>query len=134
MNKYKQRFKPISERFFDYVNKSDGCWEWIGGKNDLGYGRFRVGYETRQAHRVSWVLHIGKIPRNLFVLHRCDNPSCVNPDHLFLGTAQHNSDDKFQKGRDRVHIGSEKRLSKLHENDIPTIRSMVKITTQARVA
>ena len=76
-----------------------GCWYWKGGAYPNGYGR--VGYNGREicAHRLSWIIHCGEIPDGLWVLHRCDVPLCVNPNHLFLGTHLDNESDKVSKGR-----------------------------------
>lgn len=75
------------------------CWWWVGVANKAGYGRIKRGGKQLYAHRVSHELHIGPIPEGMMVLHRCDNPCCVNPDHLFLGTHQDNMDDRAAKGR-----------------------------------
>ena len=71
------------------------CWIWIAGKYSTGYGQ----HGNYRAHRYSWNLYYGEIPVGVFVLHRCDNPACVNPKHLFLGTHQDNMDDMNAKGR-----------------------------------
>jgi hypothetical protein len=78
---------------------NSGCWLWDGGQNQHGYGRFNVDGKNDKAHRASWRLHKGQIPAGLFVLHRCDIPCCVNPDHLFLGTHLDNTLDRMAKGR-----------------------------------
>ena len=70
--------------FWSKVSKTASCWNWIGNKRRGGYGRFLVGYKSVVAHRFSWVLHNGEIPKRMLVLHKCDNPSCVNPLHLEL--------------------------------------------------
>lgn len=86
----------LASRFWPKVRKADGCWEWLGSKNSRGYGRI---YGGGFAHRVAWTQAIGAIPNGMFVCHRCDNPSCVNPDHLFLGTQRDNMRDCKAKGR-----------------------------------
>jgi HNH endonuclease len=75
------------------------CWEWIGTKNEYGYGIKTVNNKAVRAHRLSWEIHNGAIPKNLCVCHKCDNPGCVRPDHLFLGTKKDNNRDKGNKGR-----------------------------------
>lgn len=93
-----KKWPPLKDRFFSRVHKTDGCWIFTGSKDSCGYGLLRNGNCSR-AHRVSWEIHFGEIPKHLSVLHVCDNPPCVRPDHLFLGTAKENSDDKIKKGR-----------------------------------
>lgn len=115
---------PAKERFLAYVSKSDGCWEWQGSTGKFGYGWFWFQGGPKESHRVSWQLHIGEIPPRMFVLHRCDNPPCVRPDHLFLGDHRANSDDMIAKGR-AVHFkGSALPTAKLHEDIIPAIRRL----------
>ena len=76
-----------------------GCWLWEGGVNPMGYGKTSMGKKTITAHRASYEVFVGKVPDGLFVLHRCDVPSCVNPSHLFLGTQADNINDKVNKQR-----------------------------------
>jgi hypothetical protein len=85
--------------FWNKVNKTSGCWLWTAGKHEKGYGTFWVSKKCWKAHRYAWHLKHGKIPSGLCVLHKCDNPPCVNPDHLFLGTVLENNIDMFKKGR-----------------------------------
>ena len=77
----------------------DLCWIWQRGKDKFGYGRFKFGESTQYANRIAWQLTYGEIPSGLKVLHTCDNPSCINPKHLFLGTTLDNNRDRAIKGR-----------------------------------
>jgi hypothetical protein len=100
------------------------CWEWVAARNALGYGVCgQLGQQS--AHRASWVLHHGQIPVGAHVLHRCDNPSCVRPDHLFLGTHQENMTDMRVKGRARGkdQDGESHATHKLTEEQVREIRS-----------
>ena len=96
----------VAATFWARVDKTDTCWLWTGRTDRKGYGR--VGYHSRGnvgAHRVAWALtHGGELPA-AWVLHRCDNPPCVNPAHLFLGDATANNRDRQQKGRTRGWAG-----------------------------
>lgn len=122
--------EPPEERFWTNVVKcDDGCWRWTGSKTDKGYGRIGINGKTVKAHRYSYEIHhpITK-PMNeneLVILHRCDNPACVNPAHLRLGTQQDNIDDKMIKGRGRWNCskGEQNGKSKLNETQIIEIRN-----------
>lgn len=82
-----------------YVTSPTGCWEYTGGIDRCGYGKFAVGKRRLGAHKVSYVLHRGSIDPGLVVMHTCDNPTCINPDHLQLGTVRDNVHDCIAKGR-----------------------------------
>lgn len=96
--------RSLEERFWDHILIGETCWAWTGGKDSFGYGKLWRGLgKTGRAlaHRVSWELFYGPIPPGLQVLHRCDNPFCVCPGHLFLGTQKDNMVDMVFKGRGR---------------------------------
>lgn len=98
------RGKTQLERFkMQYRILASGCWEWVGGKDQDGYGSFRgehLGQRFMRAHRWSFAYHNNTaIPAGMHVCHKCDNPSCVNPEHLWLGTGLQNQQDKWSKGR-----------------------------------
>lgn len=91
------KYKPFNERFV--INEITGCHEWTGAKLYSGYGVIRHKGKSTGAHRVAWEMKNGPIPQGMFVCHKCDNPKCVNPDHLFIGTVRDNTKDMMQKGR-----------------------------------
>lgn len=108
------------KRFWSKVDMADGCWEWVAGKTPRGYGKFRLLDGHIGAHRYCWEITNGPIPDGLFVCHRCDNPPCVNPEHLFLGTSQDNIDDMVEKGRS-LH-GERNHAAKLTPKQVNEIR------------
>jgi hypothetical protein len=91
----------VPDRFWSKVEKSDTCWAWLGGHTQTGYGTFSVnGRVRRLAHRFSWAMHTGHDPpADMDVCHRCDNPACVRPSHLFVGTRKANMRDSLDKNR-----------------------------------
>lgn len=117
----------VEQRFWKYVQKSDGCWAWTGTADGSGRGRLNINVSYKRcvpdlAARISWKISKGPIPDKLFVLHRCDNPNCVNPDHLFLGTQLDNIKDMVAKGR--VATGERRNSAKLTDEEVCRIRSL----------
>lgn len=106
-----------------YVLSPSGCWEWSLYRDKKGYGRMSEHMGEVLTHRISYLHHVGPIPNGLHVLHRCDNPCCINPNHLFLGTNLDNSNDKIAKGRARGAVGAKNCKAKLSEEDIVKIRN-----------
>ncbi len=100
------------------------CWIWIGAKRN-GYGRFRVDGKHVSAHRFSYEMYINKIPDGMSVLHECDNPPCVNPDHLFTGTYADNNKDRDKKGRFTVLRGSDNGKAKLTDAKVRSIKRLL---------
>ena len=102
------------------IKGPDDCWEWKRGCFNHGYGAFRYENKTQQAHRFAWEQVNGLIPEEMFVCHSCDNPICVNPLHLFLGTPKNNMDDMVRKGRSSR--GMKRHTAKLNEKIVLEIR------------
>ncbi len=111
------------DRFWSKVNKLnelDACWEWTAGSDDYGYGMFWLDGGIVRVHRVSYLITHGIIPPHMDVCHTCDNPSCVRPDHLFLGTRKDNLQDAVQKGR--MSVGERNGRAKLTAAQVKEIR------------
>jgi len=123
--------RPYQERFWQFVHKTNKCWNWVGAKDTNGYGRFVAPPgiagtgRVAMAHRISWVIHHGSIPTGLSVLHKCDNPPCVNPQHLFSGTLKDNSQDMLHKGR--AAVGMRHALTKIDTKAVKEIRRLHKL-------
>lgn len=117
---------PVEERFWRFVSKTDGCWEWIGKSlSSKGYGTISTGGSGSKkllAHRLSYEIHHGPIPDGLVVMHSCDNPACVNPEHLSVGTQSQNIKDMFARGRQPIvpphKFGEDHKRSKLSEASV----------------
>ncbi len=110
--------KSVAERFWQRVLKTPTCWEWLGGvTGSARHGRFKIGQRTHATHRWSWEVHNGSSPGEMNVLHTCDVGWCVNPEHLYLGTAQDNVDDQHERMRVRFP-GAPSKISQADVADI----------------
>ena len=105
------------------VKQPSGCWEFKGAKDINGYGRIWTGEQTHLVHRVSWEINIGPIPVGKLICHRCDNPSCINPEHLFIGDYTDNTQDMMQKGRRLSTRGEDSPTAKFTEADVSYIKA-----------
>lgn len=146
--------EPITDkykaRFYSKINPPNvaGCMEWKAGRNIKGYGMFSVRYNNYASHRIAWFLVNGQIPSGMIVCHKCDNPSCCNPEHLFLGTFLDNNRDRAVKGRSYIPPPGERSeqmkvaaargenngAAKLTQDDITRIRSLKNSLPQSEIA
>ena len=119
-------------RFWNKVEKSDSgsCWEWKAAVLAGGYGQFFYEGKQQKAHRVSWIIANGEIPKGMVICHKCDNRRCVNPAHLFLGTQRDNVRDMMGKGRNnfisgwKPLLGSRNPMAKIAEHQVHEIREL----------
>lgn len=117
------------EFFWTRVQETDDCWLWVGNINDTGYGRLEIRNQLYRANRISYRLAYGPFDWTLQVLHKCDNPVCVRPDHLFLGTDEDNQKDAVSKGRHMFQNyshhrrrGVEQHLARINDDIVRKIR------------
>lgn len=142
----------IIERFISKLHKSNNCWLWLASKNTDGYGQFKINNKKHLAHRVSYEIYSGDITCGLMVLHSCDNPSCVNPKHLRLGTSKENTKDMItrnRKGSNKKRINpniackirkmyssgnySQRQLANIFNTSPTNVRNIIKFNTWKRV-
>ncbi|GAA3882836.1 HNH endonuclease [Haloarcula argentinensis] len=132
--------KKVSGRFWSKVDKGDAedCWEWQAARSDSGfgngrgYGQFKFDGSMRNAHRIAYALENGD-PEGELVLHKCDNPGCVNPSHLYLGDQSDNVQDMFERGR-KSHSGDDNPPSKLQRSDVVEIKHRLSDETHSSIA
>jgi hypothetical protein len=117
--------EKLEEVFGGKVRYAGNCWEWTGTRNQKGYGQIASGGCKGMAHRIAWTLANGPIPDGLCVLHRCDNPPCINPAHLWLGTVADNNLDKKIKGRGRGKCSDMTHCSRGHPYDPENVYTCV---------
>lgn len=116
--------KGLAARLEIYAHKTESCWIWTGPRNRSGYGVTGVRGIPSLAHRLLWEMLNGEIPPGMFICHRCDIPSCINPKHLFLGTPKDNSQDMVRKNRVSRPIGELHPQAKIKNRDVRKIRSL----------
>lgn len=123
--------QSLQTRFLDKILVDDGCWRWVGCTNDPrnapgGYGRFGIEGKNELAHRVSYSIFVAPVPKGLCVCHHCDNPSCVKPAHLFIGTHEENMADCSSKKRLGERRGERNGRAKLTASDVLIIRGLLR--------
>jgi hypothetical protein len=113
--------EPLEKKFWRYVEKTSSCWMWKGYTDKDGYGTIKNGHTTLRAHRVSFKIHHGQIDENKLILHTCNNPSCVNPAHLYQGDQYDNMKDRIDSGN--YLFGENHFNAKVPDSDVLKIRN-----------
>ena len=121
------------DRYRSRIHKTTSCWEWTGSKDKCGYGVIKLWQRNLKAHRVAYEIATGVNPEGSCVLHRCDSPACVNPDHLFLGTPGDNARDRSKKGRTGDIRGEKNGRAKLSVEQVAEIRRLYQETGISKV-
>lgn len=125
------KWKRLTEKYFDVntLKTAKGCWDWLGYRQSGGYGQTYMEGVRWTLHRLSWHFFMGEIPEGALVLHKCDRPCCINPEHLFLGSHKDNMHDCMSKGRHsfgfrkgHTYSSNKKRLRKLDDDSVRAIR------------
>ena len=126
----------MATHFWTFVDRSDkdGCWLWNGSERSSGYGQFWANGKPVSAHRYSWGITYGPIPKGKCVCHKCDTPRCVRPEHLFVGTMAENNADKAMKNRAARLVGEQNPMTVLTVEDVKAIRSLNGKMTQRMIA
>lgn len=129
-----QKKERIKSEFDRLVIKQDGCWKWGRVPLQNGYGTISMGRsKTLLAHRASWEINFGEIPKSHYVCHKCDNPICTNPDHLFIGTAKDNTRDCLNKKRKNAPSGINHHNVKLTEEQVGEIKELIILKYSQRI-
>lgn len=118
-------FERLKKYYEKYVIKQDGCWDWKGITEHTGYAKLGIRPPIK-AHRASWIIHKGEIPKGLVVCHSCDNRKCTNPNHLWIGTHKENIQDRIKKGRCNTPKGTQLKVSKINEIEAKEIKILLK--------
>ena len=118
-------------RLLNKISQTESCWLWMAARDKNGYGKLKLDGRMAMAHRMAYTVWVGEIPPKRLVLHTCDTPACINPDHLFVGTHTDNARDRRRKGRGPIGVRNN---AKLTESEVRAIRDLSHIGEYAQIA